>query len=94
MSDLYDTDVLEWSQRQAQLLRRRAAGDPVNEAELDWLNIAEEINSLGHSERSRLRSHIAAVIEHRSSCKPLPQPIHAMDGRGLSTAAGLGLAAT
>ena len=35
MSDLYDTDVMLWSERQAALLRRRAAGEPVNEMP-DW----------------------------------------------------------
>jgi hypothetical protein len=63
MSD-YDADILVWSERQAELLRRRAAGELVNDAELDWPNIAEEIESLGRSERSALRSHIATVLEH------------------------------
>jgi hypothetical protein len=63
MSD-YDTDALLWSEHQADLLRRRAAGELVNEAELDWPNIAEEIESLGQSERSKLRSLIGTVIEH------------------------------
>lgn len=63
MSD-YETDVLAWSERQAALLRRRAAGEFVNEADLDWSHIAEEIELLGRSERSRLRSLIATVIEH------------------------------
>jgi len=31
----YDTDILEWSERQAALLRRRASGELVNEAELE-----------------------------------------------------------
>src|SRR5215210_3215376 len=48
--ELYDTDVFEWSQQQATLLRRRAAGELVNEAGLDWPNIAEEIESVGRSE--------------------------------------------
>nr|WP_294521733.1 DUF29 domain-containing protein [uncultured Rhodopila sp.] len=64
MSDLYDIDVSLWSEHQSGLLRRRAAGELVNEAELDWPNIAEEIESLGKSERSRLRSHIATVLLH------------------------------
>jgi hypothetical protein len=62
--DDYETDVLLWSERQGELLRRRAAGELVNEAELDWSNIAEEIESLGRSERSGLRSHISTVLEH------------------------------
>ncbi len=46
------------------MLRRRAAGELVNDSALDWPNIAEEIESVGNSERSALRSHIATVLEH------------------------------
>jgi hypothetical protein len=60
----YDTDVLAWSEQQSGLLRRRASGELVNDTELDWPHIAEEIESLGQSERYRLRSHIGLVIEH------------------------------
>ncbi|WP_428540374.1 DUF29 domain-containing protein [Rhodopila sp.] len=60
----YDADIVVWSERQGELLRRRAAGDLVNETELDWVNIAEEIESSGRTERSALRSHIATVLEH------------------------------
>lgn len=60
----YDTDILSWSEHQAALLRRRAAGDVVNETQLDWLNIAEEIESVGRSERSALSSHVRTIIEH------------------------------
>jgi Domain of unknown function DUF29 len=45
-SDTYETDVLEWSEHQAGLLRRIAAGEPTNEAP-DWANIIEEIESVG-----------------------------------------------
>jgi Domain of unknown function DUF29 len=46
MSDLYDTDdILLWSERQRDLLKRVAAGEPVNEAP-DWPNIIEEIESV------------------------------------------------
>jgi hypothetical protein len=64
MSDLYDEDVLLWSERQAELLRRRAAGELVNDAELDWPNIAEEIESVGISEGRALASHIRNILEH------------------------------
>jgi hypothetical protein len=53
MSD-YDTDVALWSEQQAALLRRRAAGQLVNDADLGWPNIAEEIEALDRSERSSL----------------------------------------
>jgi hypothetical protein len=64
MSDLYDTDVLLWSEQQAALLRRRAAGELINEAELDWPNVAEEIEAMGKSERSALASRIGTIIDH------------------------------
>jgi hypothetical protein len=60
----YATDVLTWSVEQAGLLRRRAAGELVNDSALDWPNIAEEIESVGNSERYRIQSHIGTVIEH------------------------------
>jgi hypothetical protein len=64
MSDLYDEDVVLWSERQGELLRRRAAGELVNDAALDWPNIAEEIESVGRSERAALASHIRTVLVH------------------------------
>jgi hypothetical protein len=60
----YADDILAWSERQGDLLRRRGAGELVSDAELDWPNIAEEIGSLGQSERYRVRSHLFAAIEH------------------------------
>ena len=41
---LYDTDILLWSEQQAELLRRRAANA------LDWDNLAEEIGDVGLSQ--------------------------------------------
>ena len=43
----YETDIALWSEHQAALLRRVAAGELVNSAEVDWPNIAEEIESVG-----------------------------------------------
>lgn len=63
MSD-YDTDILTWSERQAALLRRRAAGELVNDAELDWPNIAEEIEDVGRSEWRAVESLLAQALRH------------------------------
>jgi len=63
MSD-YDTDVYAWSLLQGALLRRLAAGERVNDADLDWPNIAEEIETVGRSERGAVASHITNIIEH------------------------------
>jgi hypothetical protein len=60
----YDTDVALWADRQTVLLKRRAAGELVNDSELDWPHIAEEIESVGNAERLALRSHIGTVLEH------------------------------
>ena len=61
----YDADILLWSKRQGELLRRHAAGELVNEAEVGWPNIAEEIESVGleqlHAGRSLLRQAILHV---------------------------------
>jgi hypothetical protein len=64
MSDLYDEDIVLWSERQGELLRRRAAGDLVNDAELDWPNIAEEIESVGRAEQDQLINRLAILLAH------------------------------
>ncbi len=75
MSD-YDTDILIWSEHQAELLRRRAAGELINEADLDWPNIAEEIEALGKSDRRELRNRIATLLDHliRLQASPATDP--------------------
>jgi hypothetical protein len=64
---LYDTDILLWSERQAELLRRHAAGERVNDAAIDWSNIVEEIEDVGRSERNSVESHLVsagALLRH------------------------------
>lgn len=56
MSSLYDDDILLWSEHQAELLHRRAAGEPINEIELDWANIAEEIEDVGRGQLHAVES--------------------------------------
>lgn len=63
MSD-YDTDILTWSERQAALLRRRAVGELVNDADLDWPNIAEEIEDVGRSEVHAVESLLTQALLH------------------------------
>ena len=63
MSD-YEIDTFLWSELQAGLLRRRAAGELVNEGDLDWLNLAEEIDALGSQQRRDLASRIATILLH------------------------------
>jgi hypothetical protein len=72
MSDLYDTDVLLWSEQQAGLLRRRAAGELVNDTELDWPNIAEEIESVGSEQRHAVESLLLQALLHRLKAEAWP----------------------
>ena len=62
MSDLYDTDFLRWTEQQVQLLRRRA--ETANNDELDYLNLAEEIESVGASQKREVRSRLALIFQH------------------------------
>jgi hypothetical protein len=72
MSDLYDADVLEWSEYQARLLRQHATGKPGNETP-DWANIIEEVESVGRSQLSAVRSLLTRALEHDLKCKKWPQ---------------------
>jgi hypothetical protein len=64
MCDLYDEDFVLWTEHQATLLRRRAAGELINDAELDWLNLAEEIEAVGGNTRRELRNRLARLLQH------------------------------
>jgi len=56
--ELYDQDFYQWTQEQAALLREGAWQD------LDVLNLAEEIESLGKSDRRALGSHLRNLALH------------------------------
>lgn len=60
--DLYDEDFVAWTERQASLLRRHAAGERVNG--LDWDNIIEEVETMGRSETKAVRSLLIQAILH------------------------------
>src|SRR4051794_15827631 len=72
MSELYDVDVYEWSQQQAALLRRRAAGKLGNEAELDWPNIAEEIESVGSEQLHAVEGFLVQALAHMLKAEAWP----------------------
>jgi hypothetical protein len=55
---LYDEDFYAWTQEQAALLRKGAVHD------LDLTNLAEEIESLGKSDRRALGSHLRNLVMH------------------------------
>lgn len=71
---LYDEDFVAWTQQQAAALRA-AAGKGTNQT-LDWENLAEEIESLGKSDRRELHSQIYRIIRHLAKLQfsPATQP--------------------
>jgi hypothetical protein len=63
--DLYEDDFLLWSESQATLLRRLAAGERVNDRDLDWANLGEEIEAVGRGELGAFESLLTQAIVHR-----------------------------
>jgi hypothetical protein len=59
---LYDEDFVAWAERQAAALRSAARAG--SNLPLDWENLAEEVDSLGRSQRLALRSQIRRIIHH------------------------------
>jgi Domain of unknown function DUF29 len=64
---LYDTDILLWSEQQAEFLRRRATNS------LDWDNLAEEIGDVGRSQLHAVESQLVQAMRHllRAEAWPL-----------------------
>jgi hypothetical protein len=60
--DLYDRDVLAWSEHQAALLRRAARGERVND--IDWAHVVEEIEDVGLSELNAVHSYLRQILVH------------------------------
>jgi Domain of unknown function DUF29 len=68
--DLYDRDVLAWSERQADKIRRLARGERVND--VDWLHVAEEIEDVGLSELHSVESFLQLMFVHLLRIKGWP----------------------
>ena len=54
----YESDLYEWTKEQADALRRRAPNA------LDWDNLAEEIETLGHSNLDQIEARLENLILH------------------------------
>jgi Domain of unknown function DUF29 len=58
----YERDILVWSQHQADLLRRLARGERVND--VDRAHVAEEIEDMGLSELHSVESFLDLMLVH------------------------------
>jgi hypothetical protein len=81
MTDLYDADILEWSERQAALLRRVAAGERLND-QVDWENVVEEIESVGRSELSAVETLLFNAFVHDLKAEAWPSARDVLTWRG------------
>ena len=70
MSTLYRDDFVSWTREQADGLRR--ARDAGSNLPLDWVNLIDEIEALGASERRELRFHLARIVEHLAKLRYSP----------------------
>jgi hypothetical protein len=62
MGELYDRDFVRWTEDQAAALRRAKTADA--NLPLDWDNLAEEIESLGKSDRRAVHSQVRRILRH------------------------------
>jgi hypothetical protein len=65
MSGQYEDDILLWSEAQADALRRRATN------EIDWENVADEIEDVGKS-KLRAVSHLVLALLHDLKAEAWP----------------------
>ena len=54
----YEEDFYAWSQDQGARLRAREPRD------IDWENVAEEVESVGRSQKTEIRSRLAVLLTH------------------------------
>jgi len=72
MGDLYDTDILAWSEEQASRLRRVAANDRRNDTSPDWDNIIEEVVDVGRSSLRACRALLVQALLHDLKAEAWP----------------------
>lgn len=85
MSDLYESDILVWSEQQANLLRRLAHGERVND-QLDWEHLIEEVESVGSEQLHAVESLLFQALVHmlKAQGRPLSRDLEnwRADARG------------
>ena len=89
MGSLYDADILLWSEQQADLLRRLARGERVNDA-VDWENVIEEVGDVGRSEFNSVASLLEVGLAHLllAHASPRPEPVGHWEGEAIAALSG------
>ncbi len=67
LSDLYERDFYSWTEEQSRALRESRWDD------LDWENLAEEIETVGRNDRRALVSHLEVLLAHLLKCLVQPE---------------------
>jgi hypothetical protein len=80
MSELYDHDILMWSERQAALLRQHATTARANDA-IDWPNIIEEIEDVGSNRLHAVELLLVQALRHMLKAEAWPLAIDAPSWR-------------
>ncbi len=66
-ASLYETDLYAWTTRNAALIRAGRL------SEVDLMNVAEELESMGRSERRALSSRLAVLLMHLLKWRHQPE---------------------
>jgi hypothetical protein len=66
-ADLYDIDILAWSEQQAEALRLLAMRRDLPNA-LDLTHVVEEIEDVGRSQLQAVESYIGLILAHAIKC--------------------------
>lgn len=79
-TQLYDHDFYEWTQQQARTLRRMASER--HNSELDLEHLAEEIESVGGSDRKEVQRRLTTILEHmlKIAYSPAYEPLNGWRG--------------
>jgi len=77
---LYETDFYEWTQEQAAKLRKLQA-ERAN-LDLDFEHLAEEIESVGGSDKKEVKSRLTTILEHmlKIAYSPAYEPLNGWRG--------------
>lgn len=65
-ADLYERDFYRWTVEQAHAVRDGRWDD------IDWENLAEEIDSVGRNDKRSVRSHLSVLLAHLLKCVVQP----------------------